>query len=67
MFTMYMYFLRKKKKLLEKSTFLASKLGNGPLVEHGPLIEILPVFFFILMGARFLFWSGDGGLNLGQF
>ena len=27
--------------MLEKSTFLASKLGNGPLLEHGPLIEIL--------------------------
>ena len=26
--------------LLEKS-FLGSKLGNGPLLEHGPLIEIL--------------------------
>ena len=27
--------------LLEKSAFLASKLGNGSLLEHGPLIEIL--------------------------
>ena len=27
--------------LLEKSAFLASKLGNGPLLEHGPVIEIL--------------------------
>ena len=26
---------------LKKSAFLASKLGNGPLLEHGPLIEIL--------------------------
>ena len=25
--------------LLEKSAFLASKLGDGPLLEHGPLIE----------------------------
>ena len=27
--------------LLEKSEFLESKLGNGPLLEHGPVIEIL--------------------------
>ena len=27
--------------LLEKSAFLASKLGNRPLLEHGPVIEIL--------------------------
>ena len=27
--------------LLEKSVFLVSKLGNRPLLEHGPLIEIL--------------------------
>ena len=27
--------------LLEKSAYLASKLGNGRLFEHGPLIEIL--------------------------
>ena len=27
--------------LLEKSAFLASKLGNGPLLEHGQVIEIL--------------------------
>ena len=30
--------------LLEKLSFLASKLGNGPLLEHGPLIEILRHF-----------------------
>ena len=28
--------------LHEKSAFLASKLGNGPLLEHWPVIEILP-------------------------
>ena len=27
--------------LLEKSAFLASKLRDGPLLEHGPLIEFL--------------------------
>ena len=27
--------------LIEKMGILVSKLGNGPLLEHGPLIEIL--------------------------
>ena len=27
--------------LLEGSAFLASKMGNGPLLVHGPVIEIL--------------------------
>ena len=27
--------------LLERLAFLASKLGNGPLLEHWPVIEIL--------------------------
>ena len=35
--------------LLEKSAFLASKLGNGPLLEHGPVIEILQ---YILCGKQ---------------
>ena len=29
--------------LHEKLTFLASKLGYGPLLEHGPLIEFFTV------------------------
>ena len=32
--------------LLKNSAFLASKLGNGPLLEHGPVIEILRYLIF---------------------
>ena len=38
--------------LVEKSAFLASKLGNGPLLEHGPLIEILG---YIVLRWTFLY------------
>ena len=31
-------------KLLGKSSFWASNLGNGPLLEHGPVKEILRYF-----------------------
>ena len=35
--------------LLEKLTFLASKLRNGPLLEHGSLNEILRYLQHILL------------------
>ena len=32
--------------LLDKSSFLVSRLGDGPLSEHGPLIEFLRYMYF---------------------
>ena len=37
--------------LLEKSAFLASKLGNGPLLEHGPVKRFHGTLF------NFVIWS----------
>ena len=45
--------------LLEKSAFLASKLGNWPLLEHGPVIEgpvieiLRYIYSVIRLGFRF--------------
>ena len=33
--------------LLEKLTFSASELGDGPLIERGPLLEFL-LYLFLL-------------------
>ena len=41
--------------MLEKSAFLMSKLGNGPLLEHEPVIEILRyrnLIFYLIMLIR---------------
>ena len=35
--------------LLGKSTVLASKLGNGPLLEHGSKIEILQYLSWVFL------------------